>query len=249
MFRILIIEENDLKNDKVILVCVGDCHESVAGIVAGRIRELYNKPAFVFTQTEDCLKGSGRSIDGYHMYEELSKHKDLLLRFGGHALAAGLSLPQENIERLRAALNDNCELSEEDFIPVVKIDAAMPIDYVTEALIEQFELLEPLGNANPKPVFAEKGLKVKSARLIGKNKNILKLVVENERGCKRDALLFSGAENFVTEALSVFGETEWEKALWGEENCIEVDLAYFPSINEYMGMREIQIKISHFRFR
>lgn len=241
-----LIESSDTVNDRVMLVRLRDCHESIAGIVAGRLRERYNRPAFVFTETESCLKGSGRSIPAYHMYSELTAHRDLLLRYGGHAQAAGLSLDFDRFDDLRRALNDDCTLTQEDMKVRVVIDAAMPLEYITEKLVGELELLEPVGRGNEKPLFAEKHFSVRSAALIGKNRNVLKLRVQNRAGCCMDALLFSGVDAFVDDVCARFGEEEWQKALLRETNAIDLALSYVPAVNEYMGRRTLQIQIQNY---
>lgn len=243
-----IIEERALDKNKIILVRLHGCHESIVGIIAGRLKEKYNKPSLVFTDAGDCLKGSGRSIDGYHMYEALCECRDLLERFGGHALAAGLSIAPDSFEPLSACLNKNCTLSDEDMQPKVTIDMPMPLGYINEKLIDELSLLEPVGKSNPRPVFAEKNLSVLGAVLIGKNKNILKLRVGNKAGAEMDALLFRDAENFINEATAAYGAGEWEKALSRRKNLIDLSVCYYPSVNEYMGVKTLQITISHYRF-
>ncbi|MBR6271408.1 MAG: single-stranded-DNA-specific exonuclease RecJ [Lachnospiraceae bacterium] len=242
------IEGSGIKNDKVILIELENCHESIVGIIAGRIKERYFRPTFVFTRTETCLKGSGRSIEGYHMYEALSSHKDLLLKFGGHALAAGLSIEFDALAPLRAALNEESTLTDENLQPMISIDTELPIGYLSEKMIGELSLLEPVGKGNPKPVFAEMNLKIVSASIIGKNKNVLRLRVKNAGGAFIDALLFSGADMFIEDAVAAFGEEEWLRATRRQENAIRVSLCYYPGVNEYMGIKSLQIIISHYRF-
>ncbi|WP_099466727.1 single-stranded-DNA-specific exonuclease RecJ [Konateibacter massiliensis] len=241
-----IIETTELKKDKVLIVYLGECHESLAGIIAGRIRENYNKPVIVFTDAEGCAKGSGRSIEAYNMFEELSKFKELYLKFGGHPMAAGLSLPTENIDILRKKLNEETVLTEEDFIAKVMIDVPMPLHYITEELIEQLELLEPFGKGNEKPTFAEKNIKVLSARILGKNQNVLKLSVQNETGTKLDALYFGNIDKFNDFLIEKYGEEEKDRLYAGRASEVRLSLTYYPSINEYNGNRTIQIVIKNF---
>lgn len=241
-----IIETTNLKEDKVLIVYLLDCHESLAGIIAGRIRENYNKPVIVFTEAEGCAKGSGRSIEAYNMFEELSKFKELYLKFGGHPMAAGLSLPKENIDILRNKLNEETNLTEDDFVAKVMIDVPMPIHYITENLIEQLEVLEPFGKANEKPTFAEKNLKVITARILGKNQNVLKLSILNETGCKMDAMFFGNIDNFNSFISSKYGDSELNKMYAGRENQIRLSITYYPSINEYNGNRSIQVIIKNY---
>ena len=242
------IETTDLKNDKVLLVPLEDCHESLAGIIAGRIRERYNRPAIVLTAVADGYKGSGRSIEAYHMFDRLQACRPLLSRFGGHAMAAGISLPTENLPALREQLNRQCGLTEEDLRPVVRIDVAMPVRYLSEELVRQLEELEPFGKANPKPLFAEREFRIRRAAVLGKNRNTLKMAVAGEGGACVDALFFGEIEDFQEEAAARFGKAEWEKALRGEPSCVRASFTYYPSINEYRGMRTLQIVVQNYRF-
>ena len=191
------VETTTISKDKVLVVYLPDCHESLAGIVAGRIRENYYKPVFVLTDAEEGVKGSGRSIDGYHMYEELNKCKELLTKFGGHRLAAGLSLPKENVGKFREMLNKNCTLTEEEMKEKVTIDMEMPFGCVTEGLVKELELLEPFGKGNTKPVFAARDVTLLGARILGKNRNVLKLQVQDVNGCRIEAMLFHHADDFL----------------------------------------------------
>ncbi len=241
-----LIERSELAFDRVLLVLLRDCHESIAGIVAGRLRERYGKPAFVFTQTETCLKGSGRSIPAYHMYGALTAHRELLLRFGGHAQAAGLSLAPDKLDELRRALNADCGLTDDDLKVKVVIDATMPLEYITEKLVDELALLEPVGGGNDRPLFAERHFSLRSAVLIGKNRNVLKMRVENSAGCCMDALIFAGVDGFISEVCERFGQEEWQKAQLREANSIDVALAYIPAVNEYMGKRTLQIIVQNY---
>lgn len=243
-----IIEESGLYNDKIIMVALDDLHESIAGIIAGRLRERYSKPVFVFAKTYECYKGSGRSIDTYHMHEGLTEQADFIRVFGGHALAAGLSVDFDKLDMLRANLNSVCNLTEEDFTQKIKIDIAMPISYISEELIEAIEGLEPFGYGNPKPLFAENSFAIRSARVIGKTKNMLKLKVMNKAGYIVDAIMFNNADAFIEEACERYGEDAWNKALTGHDNPIDAAFTYYPVINEYMGTRTVQIQIQNYRF-
>lgn len=227
------IENSPWKSDKVLVVFLPECHESLAGIVAGRIREKYYRPTFVLTNAEDGLKGSGRSIDAYHMYEELNRCKHLLTRFGGHKLAAGLSLPKENLEKFRALLNENATLTEEDLIPKISIDMQLPLTYIDEQLIEQLELLEPFGKGNQKPIFVEKDLEILNTRILGKNQNVLKMQVKDKNGKMMDALYFGDVHAF----LAYFEEKSDKKAAF----------TYYPSVNEYQGRKTLQIIVQNYR--
>ena len=166
------IESTNLKDDKVLVVYLPDCHESLAGIIAGRIRERYHKPAFVLTKTQEGVKGSGRSIDAYSMYDKMSECKELYTKYGGHKLAAGVSMPEENVDTFRRYLNEHCGLSEEDFVETIHIDVPMPMSYVTTDFVRQLSVLEPFGNGNPKPVFAQKRVRILRGSILGKNRNV-----------------------------------------------------------------------------
>ena len=226
--------ETELKDDKVLVVFLPDCHESLAGIVAGRIREYYNKPVFVLTRAEGCAKGSGRSIEAYHMFHALVEVKDLLLKFGGHPMAAGFSLEEANIEEFRRRLNENAakRLTEDDFIPRVWIDVPMPFEYITESLIRELELLEPFGQGNEKPQFALKSLKIRSARVFGRNRNVVKLSLMNERGFSMDGVVFTEGDLFMEEM----------------GNSQSMDIIYYPTINEYNGNRSLQLVVKDWKF-
>lgn len=242
-----IVETTNIKEDFVLVIYLEDCHESLAGIIAGRVREKYNKPVLVITKSEEGLKGSGRSIEAYNMFEEITKCKHLLTKFGGHPMAAGLSLPTENLEEFRKLLNRNTTLTEEDIIKKIVIDVPMPIDYVSEDLIEQLNLLEPFGKANQKPLFAEKNLKFLSAKVLGKNRKILKYIVENERGCQMEALFFGNIEEICEAMIDKFGTKQVEYLYQGRKNNITMSLTYYPSINEFRGVKTLQIIIQNYR--
>lgn len=241
------VETTTISKDKVLIVYLPDCHESLAGIVAGRIRENYYKPVFVLTDAEEGVKGSGRSIDGYHMYEELNKCKELLTKFGGHRLAAGLSLPKENVGKFREMLNKNCTLTEEEMKEKVTIDMEMPFGCVTEGLVKELELLEPFGKGNTKPVFAARDVTLLGARILGKNRNVLKLQVQDVNGCRIEAMLFHHADDFLGKLEEQYGKTEVEALLKGRGRQIRISMTYYPDINEYMGKKTPQIVVTHYR--
>ena len=241
------VETTTISKDKVLVVYLPDCHESLAGIVAGRIRENYYKPVFVLTDTEEGVKGSGRSIDGYHMYEELNKCKELLTKFGGHRLAAGLSLPKENVGKFREMLNKNCTLTEEEMKEKGTIDMEMPFGCVTEGLVKELELLEPFGKGNTKPVFAARDVTLLGARILGKNRNVLKLQVQDVNGCRIEAMLFHHADDFLGKLEEQYGKTEVEALLKGRGRQIRISMTYYPDINEYMGKKTPQIVVTHYR--
>ena len=241
------VETTDLSDDRVLVIYLPDCHESLAGIVAGRIRECYYKPVFVLTDAEDGAKGSGRSIDGYHMYEELNKCKDILTKFGGHRLAAGLSLEKENIAEFRRRLNENCTLTEEEMKEKVTIDMEMPFFCVTEELVKELELLEPFGKGNTKPIFAARGVTLLGARILGKNRNVLKIKAQDANGSVIEAMLFQNVEGFLKNMEETYGRMEVDALLQGRGGHIKIAVTYYPDINEYMGKRTPQIVITHYR--
>lgn len=242
-----LIESSAMKQDKVLVIYIPEIHESVAGIIAGRLREKYNVPAIVLTQGSEGAKGSGRSIEEYNMFEELLKCKELLGKFGGHPMAAGLSIEEENIENFRKTLNENCTLSAEDIIPKVVIDMQLPISNITMQLAEELKTLEPFGKGNTKPLFAEKQIRILRAMVLGQNKNVLKLKLITRNGKLIDAIYFGDIEAFNEEVLAAYGEEEFQKMYAGLANNIEIDLVYSIDINEYMGNRNVQLIISSFR--
>lgn len=241
------IVEKSQKQDKVLVIYLPDVHESLAGIIAGRIREQYHRPVFVLTKAEDGVKGSGRSIEEYSMYEEMCKCRELFTKFGGHPMAAGLSMPEENVELFREKINEVSELTEEDFIPKIRIDVPMPVTYVTTDLIREFDLLEPFGKGNTKPVFADKNLKIQRVWIVGKNQNVLRLNLWTEEGIVVPAVYFGNIEDFRQYFVLKYGEKSWENALAGKKNDICMSIIYYPDINCYQGMENIQIVIKNYR--
>ena len=221
----------ELADDDVLVVYLPDCHESLAGIIAGRVRETYNKPSFVLTRGEDCVKGSGRSIESYHMYQALCGVQDLLLKFGGHPMAAGFSLKEENIDEFRRRLNEQSALTKEDFIPKIWFDVAMPLEYISEALVNELKGLEPFGQGNEKPQFAQKNLRIRSVRAIGRNNNAVRMTVVTEQGRSMEAMVFTVADQFVEEA----------------KQSRSIDVIYYPDINEYNGNRTLQIVVRAYK--
>ncbi len=232
--------------DSVLVIYLQDCHESVAGIIAGRVREKYYKPVFILTDTIDGVKGSGRSIEEYDMYEALTGVKELFTKYGGHKMAAGISLPKENVEILRKKLNENCNLSKEDLYLKVWIDMQLPLEYVTMNLIEELKVIAPHGKGNEKPVFAEKNLKIHKIQILGKTGNVLRLTIENSRYYRMTAMIFGRAMEFMAFLKEKFGQEEIDKALKGENNRMEIMATYYPKINEYQGNSQIQIIIDRF---
>ena len=224
------IEENNLGKDRVLVVYLPDCHESLAGIIAGRIREAYNKPVFVLTKGADGVKGSGRSIEAYSMYEELVKCSDLLTQFGGHPMAAGLSMEEKNVELFRRRLNDNCTLTEQDLIPKIMIDVPMPISYLSKKLTEQLKVLEPFGKGNSKPLFAQKNLRAVGIRVLGRNRNVAKMLLIDGNGIKMDAVYFGEAQEFVDFV----------------QAHDTISVTYYPEINVFQGRENLQVVIKNY---
>ena len=242
-----LVEDTQLLVDKVLVIYLPDCHESIAGIIAGRIRERYNRPTIVLTDAEQSVKGSGRSIEQYNMIEELGKCRELFLKVGGHPMAAGLSLVQENIEILRRVLNENTTLTEEMLIPKVAIDIHLPLGYVNEALINELKQLEPHGKGNEKPLFAEKDLKVKSAFIIGKNASGIRLFLVNKYGKEMEAIYFGDVGEFFSYIEATYGEDEAQKLRTGRSLDAMLSITYYPKINEYNGFRNVQLMIQNYR--
>ena len=240
------VEEGNT-GEKVLVVYLPDVHESLAGIIAGRIREACHKPTFVLTRSEDGVKGSGRSIEAYSMYEELCKCQELFTKFGGHPMAAGLSLPEANVEIFREKINACCGLTEEDFIPKIKIDIPMPVDYPDIPLVNELLLLEPFGKANVKPQFADKNLGIDRAVVVGKNQNVLKLTLKTERGKSISAVYFGDVEEFREYYGRKYGENEVQQAFLGRTNGIRMSVVYYPEINRYQGNESIQIVIKNYQ--
>ena len=241
------IVEKEYKEDKVLVVYLPDTHESLAGIIAGRIREIYHKPVFVLTKAEEGIKGSGRSIEEYSMYEELCKCKELFTKFGGHPMAAGLSLPEENLTLFREAINRACSLSEQDMIPKIKIDIAMPVGYPNAELIRELEILEPFGKSNTKPLFADKDLKIKRMSVIGRNQNVLRLTLETGYAKTVTAVYFGDIQKFLDYYGQKYGQEQVEAALKGKNNKILLQIVYYPEINMYNGIESIQMIIRNYR--
>ncbi|MBQ1312103.1 MAG: single-stranded-DNA-specific exonuclease RecJ [Blautia sp.] len=225
------VENEGLREDRVLVIYLPECHESLAGIIAGRVREKYNKPVFVLTDSQKAVKGSGRSIEAYSMYEELVKCEDLLLQFGGHPLAAGLSLEKEKIGEFRRRLNENCTLTEEDLVPKIHIDIALPLSYLSLRFARSLELLEPFGKGNEKPVFACKGVTLKDVRVIGKNQNVVKMQAVEQSGACVDAIWFGDTDAFLE-----FAAKRKPAAI-----------TYYPEINTYRGVDKLQIVIQNYR--
>lgn len=242
-----LVEEGGYENDPVLILYLPDVHESIAGIIAGRIREYYYRPTFILTKAEDGVKGSGRSTEEYSMYEQMCKCSDLLTKFGGHPMAAGLSLPEENVEAFRKQMNENCSFRAEEIVQTIHIDVPMPVDYVTNALVEEFSILAPFGKDNPKPVFADRNLKISRMWIIGKNQNVLRMTLISEQGRPLSAIYFGDIETMQTYLVEQYGKQEVEKAFHGRENSMQISIVYSPKINTYRDSETLQFEIQYYR--
>lgn len=226
------VESTSMMEDMVLVVFLPECHESLAGIIAGRLRERYHKPSFVLTRGEEGVKGSGRSIESYSMYEKLCECKEYLTKFGGHPMAAGLSLEEENVERFRRKLNEQSGLTEEDLVEKVTIDVPMPIHYIRKDLVQELSLLEPFGKGNQKPLFAQKNLWVSQMRVFGKNRNVVKMRLTDENGYPMDGVYFGNGDEFAEEG----------------RGKRKISIVYYPDINMYQGRESLQVIIRHYQF-
>lgn len=226
------VESTSMLEDTVLVVFLPECHESLAGIIAGRLRERYHKPSFVLTRGEEGVKGSGRSIESYSMYEKLCECKEYLTKFGGHPMAAGLSLEEENVERFRRKLNEQSGLTEEDLVEKVTIDVPMPIHYIRKDLVQELSLLEPFGKGNEKPLFAQKNLWISQMRVFGKNRNVVKMRLTDENGYSMDGVYFGNGDEFAEEG----------------RGKRKISIVYYPDINMYQGRESLQVIIRHYQF-
>lgn len=242
-----LVEEGGYEKDPVLILYLPDVHESIAGIIAGRIREYYYRPTFILTKAEDGVKGSGRSTEEYSMYEQMCKCSNLLTKFGGHPMAAGLSLPEENVEIFRKQMNENCPFRAEEIVQTIHIDVPMPVDYVTNALVEEFSILAPFGKDNPKPVFADRNLKISRMWVIGKNQNVLRMTLVSEQGRPLSAIYFGDIEAMRTYLVEQYGTQEVEKAFHGRENNMQISIVYSPKINTYKDSETLQFEIQYYR--
>lgn len=242
-----IIEKSHMLNDKVLVVYIPEVHESVAGIVAGKIKEKYNLPTIILTKGKDGVKGSGRSIESYNMFEGLLNCKKLLGKFGGHPMAAGLSLEEDNIPKLRAKLNEDCMLSDDDTIPKITIDMLLPIDKADMGLCKDIVSLEPFGKGNPKPIFSDKGVHIIKAAVLGKNKNVIKLTLKSKKNIYVNGIIFNNIESFNDIIESEFGNEEMQKLYNSYAENIKLDIVYNIDINTYNGTSSVQLNIISFR--
>ena len=245
---LLLLDNTEYENDRVIVLTLKECHESIVGIVAGRIKEKICKPVIVFSEVENGLvKGSGRSIAAYNMFEELLKLSDLFERFGGHAMAAGITMKQENVELLRQGLNEQCMLTEKDFVSKVSIDAEVIFRHMNEEVIRNLFLLEPCGLGNVKPLFVVRHANIRAARILGKNQNVLRLTLVDGEGNVIDGILFNQVDEFINMIEEKYGAEQKDYMLRGRNNNIDVSLTFYPEINEYNGRRTIQLVVQNFR--
>lgn len=242
-----IIDSTDINNDKILVVYIPDIHESLAGIVAGRVKEKYNKPTIILTKSEEGVKGSARSIEEYNMFEGLLACKELLDKFGGHPMAAGLSLQEDKVDELRIALNNKCELTDEDLTRKIMIDSSLPLEYLNLHLIEELNVLEPFGKGNAKPVFGVRDAKITRAMLLGKDKNVLKLKLLTNNDITIDAMIFNDLENFESKIIEKYGNEGLDNLYNKSNNNIPMDFTFYPSINEWNGNKSIQIVVNGIR--
>lgn len=242
-----IIDSTEIANDKILVVYIPDIHESLAGIVAGRVKEKYNKPTIILTKSEEGVKGSARSIEEYNMFEGLLACKELLDKFGGHPMAAGLSLQEDKVDELRKELNNKCKLTDEDLTRKITIDASLPLEYLNINLIKELDVLEPFGKGNAKPVFGVRDVKVTKAMLLGKDKNILKLRLLTNNNLTIDAMIFNDLENFENKVIEKYGNEGLDNLYNKFNNNISMDFTFYPSINEWNGNKSIQIIVNGIR--
>lgn len=241
------IEKEGREKDKVLVVYLPECHESLAGIIAGRIREAYQRPVFVLTRGEEGVKGSGRSIEAYSMFDKMTEVAELFTKYGGHPMAAGFSMREEDIDKLREQLNQKAELSEEDMAEVVRLDAVLPMSYFTVDTIRQLSVLEPCGKSNTRPVFADRNIKVTRAGIVGVNRNVLKLHLLDSKGNPVAGVYFGEVEKFLTFLSKKFGSEEVDAAMHGRENSIQFAAVYEPAVDTYSGRESVQAIIRRFR--
>lgn len=241
------IVDEGTAGEKVLVIYLPGVHESLAGIIAGRIRESYHKPVFVLTDGEEGVKGSGRSTEAYSMYDEMCKCRECFSKFGGHPMAAGLSLPEENVDKFREKINACANLTEDDLIPKIKIDIPMPAAYADAGLIREFAVLEPFGKANIKPQFADKNLSITKAFVVGKNQNVLRLNLVTAAGEAVSAVYFGDIEAFKAYYAEKYGSAEVEKAFRGQINKLRIMIVYYPEINEYNGVESVQVIIRNYQ--
>ncbi len=242
-----LVNEEELDQNPVIVVYLPGIHESVAGIVAGRLRERFNRPAFVIVDGENGLKGSGRSVESYSMYEKLSACSDLLTSFGGHPMAAGFSVKEGCLPEFERRIREGAGLSQADLLPVVRVDALSPLGHWSESTIKELDELEPTGKGNPKPLFCETNVLVQRATLMGRTSSALRLDIKNSDGCRMEAVYFGDTAQFQHDIETAYGNGTMGGLFNGLSGPVRLDLVYYPSVNEYRGERRIQIVVEHYR--
>ena len=240
-------EECGYKDDTVVVIYMPEVHESIAGIIAGRVREYCHKPVFILTKSGDKVKGSGRSIEEYSMYEEMCKVKDVFFKFGGHPMAAGLSLEADRVDEFRRRINENSTLTEQDLMEKVKIDVPMPVSYVTKELVREFEILAPFGKGNPRPVFADKNMYISRMWIIGKNQNVLRLSMVSADGKPVSAIYFGDIDTFIGYLSEKFSSEDVDLAMRGRQNRLVISVVYAPKINSFRDEENLQFEIQFYQ--
>lgn len=241
------VEEGPIRDDRVLVVFLPDCHESLAGIIAGRVREKYHRPVFLLTRSEEGVKGSGRSIETYHMYEEMTKVNHFFIRYGGHKMAAGLSMEEKDVDCFRREINAICRLKQEDMEEKVHIDVPMPVSYVSWPLVEELERLEPFGNGNPRPLFAQKDLEFLSARVLGKNRNAVRFTVLDDKGKRWEMMAFGDPDSMDAYLAERFGQAAVDGLYRGRGEGIRLSVAYYPSVNTWQGNAKLQLIMKYYQ--
>lgn len=240
-------EECGYKDDTVVVIYMPEVHESIAGIIAGRVREYCHKPVFILTKSGDKVKGSGRSIEEYSMYEEMCKVKDIFFKFGGHPMAAGLSIEADRVDEFRRRINENSTLTEQDLMEKVKIDVPMPVSYVTKELVREFEILAPFGKGNPRPVFADKNMYISRMWIIGKNQNVLRLSMISADGKPVSAIYFGDIDTFIGYLSEKFSSEDVDLAMRGRQNRLVISVVYAPKINSFRDEENLQFEIQFYQ--
>lgn len=240
-------EECGYKDDTVVVIYMPEVHESIAGIIAGRVREYCHKPVFILTKSGDKVKGSGRSIEEYSMYEEMCKVKDVFFKFGGHPMAAGLSIEADRVDEFRRRINENSTLTEQDLMEKVKIDVPMPVSYVTKELVREFEILAPFGKGNPRPVFADKNMYISRMWIVGKNQNVLRLSMVSADGKPVSAIYFGDIDTFIGYLSEKFSSEDVDLAMRGRQNRLVISVVYAPKINSFRDEENLQFEIQFYQ--
>lgn len=242
-----LVESGGCEKDAVLVLYLPDVHESIAGLIAGRIREEYARPVFVLTKGEEGVKGSGRSTEVYSMYEQMCRCGELFTRFGGHPMAAGLSLPEENVTRFRERINELCPYSLEEISSKIHIDMQMPAEYANTDMVHQFDIMAPFGNGNPKPVFVERDFKIDRMSILGKNQNVLRLNLRSAKGNPVSAVYFGDIPRFERYLADKFGEENLLRAKQGRENTILFSMVYQLKIDTYRENENVQLEMKYYR--